>query len=383
MKKMTKVLIVDDDNLLAATLSDILDEKGYFVTVINDPKLVIERLEREYFDLALIDVKMPTMNGLDLYRQIKKINQKITVILMTAYSIDGIVKSALEEGVYKIVHKPLDIQDLVNSINRSASKGFLAVIVDDNPNTCQTLKDILEDRGYSLSMADSYNKALEVVKRDNPAVVFIDMKLPILNGLKTYFAIRKLNPKIKAVMMTAYREDTKDLVRMAIEGSAYACLYKPFDPNRVIDILQEIEAISGNDQASPEASGKKVILVVDDDPGTRETISDILTEKGYSTLMASDGKEALDIVKGRNIDLVILDAVLPKVDGYHFYQALRKIKDARNLPVIMISGKQPLPKMLSKTHREVFCYLVKGLNPEELLKAINLAMLGHHCKKEE
>jgi len=123
------------------------------------------------------------------------------------------------------------------------------------------------------------------------------------------------------------------------------------------------------------------VLIVDDDQGARETISDILFLKGYNTFVACNGKEALEIIKSRDIDLVILDVVLPKVNGYQLYHTLQKNKDTQNLPVIMISGKQSLPKMLFKTHKEASCYLVKGIDPEELLKAVDLAISGRIHKK--
>ena len=66
------------------------------------------------------------------------------------------------------------------------------------------------------------------------------MKLPVLNGLETYLEIKKINPKAVVVMMTAYREETKELVKQAIKDSAYACLYKPFDMDKVIKIIGEV-----------------------------------------------------------------------------------------------------------------------------------------------
>ena len=66
------------------------------------------------------------------------------------------------------------------------------------------------------------------------------MKLPLLNGLETYLAVREHNPKITAVLMTGYREEMDDLVQQALDQSAYTCLYKPFDPRETLAILEEI-----------------------------------------------------------------------------------------------------------------------------------------------
>lgn len=92
-----------------------------------------------------------------------------------------------------------------------------------------------------VTLAESGEKAIKIIRERPLDILFIDMKLPFLNGLETYLAIRKINPKIIAVMMTAYRQEMKDLVEQALKKGAYSCLYKPFDPEETIDIIEEIK----------------------------------------------------------------------------------------------------------------------------------------------
>ena len=66
------------------------------------------------------------------------------------------------------------------------------------------------------------------------------MQLPFLNGLETFSELKKINPEIHAIIITAYKEEMKDLVEQALASGAYACIYKPFDPQKIVEMVEEI-----------------------------------------------------------------------------------------------------------------------------------------------
>lgn len=119
-KKVT-ILIVDDDVNLLDTLSDILEDKGFDVVTASDGPTAIEEVKKRHFDLALIDVLMPGMNGVETLRKIKAVDPEITVMIITGHTaIEGLVSEALLAGADGVLYKPLDIDSIVEMISKHA-----------------------------------------------------------------------------------------------------------------------------------------------------------------------------------------------------------------------------------------------------------------------
>ena len=117
MSEKAKILIVDDDASMCETLSDILEEKGYHVVVAQDGPKAIEEAKSQHFDLALIDIVMPGMNGIEALREMKAVDPQITAMIMTGHTALGeSVSEALEAGADGILYKPLDIDAIVEMI---------------------------------------------------------------------------------------------------------------------------------------------------------------------------------------------------------------------------------------------------------------------------
>jgi two-component system response regulator HydG len=111
------ILVVDDIKSIRLTLGGILGDEGYNVVLAENGYQAIEAAKRTPFDLVFMDIKMPGINGVQTFREIKKINPEAVVVMMTAYSVEGLVKQALVEGAYAVVYKPFDIDDIVSVID--------------------------------------------------------------------------------------------------------------------------------------------------------------------------------------------------------------------------------------------------------------------------
>ena len=224
----TSILVVDDDKALAEGTADVLDAKGYHVSAANDGFAALELVKKAPFDIALMDIRMPGMNGVETYRRIKEVRPRIKAIMMTAYSVEDLVEEAMQEGVCKVLDKPIDLDGLMALIKDLAGK-VSVMVVDDDPAIREVIKDILEEKGYKVYMAGDYNEATLLARKEPVDIFLIDMKLPTRNGLETYLALREIDPTAAAIMMTGYRWETIDLAEKATASGAYTCLYKPLD----------------------------------------------------------------------------------------------------------------------------------------------------------
>jgi len=242
MEDKASILIVDDDISLCKTMSLVLRRQGYAVTTAKDGLEAIERVKEGPFDLIFMDIKMPLMDGVEAFRRIKEIRSDAVVMMMTAYAVENLVQDALQEGAYGIIYKPLDIGKVVELIEgaREAKRGAFILVVDDDSGLCITLKNILSRRGAKVSVAHAGEEAIATAQKKAYDILFIDIKLPTINGLETYLAIKEVNPEAVAIIMTGYRQEVANLVEEALSHSAYACLYKPFDMEEVLKLVDEV-----------------------------------------------------------------------------------------------------------------------------------------------
>ncbi len=118
MNNRFKILVVDDQQGMCETLIDILEDEGYIVDSAENGFIAIEKNRKSPFDVILMDIIMPGKNGVETLKEIKEINPKVIVILMTAYTAPDLIMEAQKAGVYDCLPKPFNPAKLLNIINR-------------------------------------------------------------------------------------------------------------------------------------------------------------------------------------------------------------------------------------------------------------------------
>jgi DNA-binding response OmpR family regulator len=122
MKKKKKVMVVDDELDLSLLLKTLLEENNFRVDWYTDPVLALNKFKRNFYDLLLLDIKMPKMNGFELYRELKKIEKRVKVCFLTAltelYEYDKFKEevSPKEDERY-FIPKPIENEDLIKRVN--------------------------------------------------------------------------------------------------------------------------------------------------------------------------------------------------------------------------------------------------------------------------
>ena len=101
-----KILLVDDNEDFLDSTKDVLEEEGYNVQTASSGEEAVRKVEEETLDLVVMDIKMPGLNGVESFIQMKKHRPDIKVIMCTAYIVDGLIRQAIEEGAYTVLNKP-------------------------------------------------------------------------------------------------------------------------------------------------------------------------------------------------------------------------------------------------------------------------------------
>jgi len=239
MNDKPTILVVDDNQDLLNTFAMILKRRGFSVQTAADGISAIDKFKERDFDVTLMDIVMPEMNGVDASRKMKEINPEAPIILMTAYSDEELLQTARDEGVRQIIHKPIRIDQLIQIITEAAD-GQPILVVDDDTDICDTLTKILKTQGYDVMTANSGEQAITMTHNKTCQMAFIDVKLPDIDGLETLLRLKEINPDLTVIMMTGFRNEVKDALDKAQESSAITCLYKPFDPAEATELVKRV-----------------------------------------------------------------------------------------------------------------------------------------------
>lgn len=238
MQEKANVLVVDDQIGMLETFTDILEDKGFSVATAEDGFQAIKRVKEQSFDIIFMDIKMPGINGVQTFREIKRINSTASVIMMTAYSVEDLVKEAIGEGACTVIYKPFDMDKVIQTIEK-VLQTVLVLVVDDRLEDRETFKDVLGSKGYKVTTAKDGYEAIELVKKGNFDIIFIDVKMPGIDGVKTFEEIHKIKPDIPVIMVTGYT--VEELLKDALDKGAYACIYKPIDMDKILKIVEEVK----------------------------------------------------------------------------------------------------------------------------------------------
>lgn len=243
----------------------------------------------------------------------------------------------------------------------------LILLVDDDPDILETMKTVLETRSYRLAIARDGQQCLARVQDEPPDLILLDMLMPRMDGFAVIKELRT-DPRfagIPIVVLTtvledaAYRRYELETGRtMDVQGY----LEKPTPP---AELLRAVSSIVD----------QPYLIVADDDPDILEAVSAILSSSGYRVATARDGEVALSLVRKRQPDLLVLDLLMPKKDGFAVLRELRANPDTSSLPVLVLTTvveDASRRRYALETGRDmaVQAYIQKPTPPAELLRVV-------------
>ena len=383
------LLIVEDDPHYARVLCDLSRDKGFKVLVALRGADALN-LAREFHPTAVsLDVFLPDMLGWTVLNHLKQdpATRHIPVQMLT---LDEDRHHGLARGAFAFVTKPTSPEELDLALSRikeyAAPRRKRLLIVEDNPAEQLSIRELLGSDDIDVTVASTGAEALEVVARDPFDCVVLDLRLPDMTGFDIMERIRdiptlsdlpvvvftgkELSPEEDARLHTLARS----VVVKGVESPERLLDETALFLHRVVaDLPEEKQRMLDRLHRSDEALEGKKVLVVDDDMRNIFALSSVLERRGMAVLTAGTGREAVSILESTpDIAIVLMDIMMPEMDGYATMQVIRQNTSFRRLPIIALTAKAMKGDREKCLEAGASEYLAKPVNTEQLLSSLRM-----------
>lgn len=242
--KLYKILLAEDNPMNIKLASILLTRQGHTVRVAENGILAVERVKRENFDVILMDVHMPVMDGLTATREIRKWEvesqraTRIPIMAMTALAMKGDRERCFAAGMNEYITKPIKIKEvgrlLEEVIYRSKGGVKIKILVAEDEGLIQKIydnglhKDVFERR-----IVSNGEDAMKVYKEWNPDIILLDVKMPTMSGYSVLREIREKNKDKDTTVIMATSLSSKDDVMSCIKLGIQGYIVKPIKVGEV------------------------------------------------------------------------------------------------------------------------------------------------------
>lgn len=269
------------------------------------------------------------------------------------------------EGSTFIVRLPRNTQALAKApgkpimpLQPSLHRGKI-LIIDDDPSLREAVSRMLTKEGFWVAMASDGEEGLQMAKVLRPHIITLDIAMPDMDGWQVLSRLKD-DPDLKnipVVILTMMDGRSKGYAL-----GASAVVQKPVSREDLLAVIASVE--TGQSEAP--------ILVVEDDETTQEVLHRIITESGWESRKALNGQEALELVQFEHPKLIILDLMLPEMDGFQLLTELQNHPEWREIPIIVLTAKDLTPEDLKRLEVDQIHHVFRkgACSKEELVEAV-------------
>ncbi|MFH1898119.1 MAG: response regulator [Candidatus Desantisbacteria bacterium] len=184
-----------------------------------------------------MDIRLPGINGVETFIQIKEIDSNIKVVMMTGFSVEDLMEQAIREGAYACIHKPFDVQKVIKLIEQIIDENKkIILIVNGDGKTREDIKNALTEKGYHICIAKDGEEAVAKLKNKHYNCILLNLSLPGTNGLSILKQAKELYPDVVVIVMSDC--ELPEMVSEAKYLSAYAYIKKPIDIEELVRLLK-------------------------------------------------------------------------------------------------------------------------------------------------
>jgi DNA-binding NtrC family response regulator len=262
-KQKTTVLVVDDEQIICDLLQTVLSRAGYEVFTASTGRDGLAQFQRRRPQLTLLDLRMTEMNGIEVLKDIRKLDPQANVMILTAWGSDALERQARQLGVTDFLSKRMTLNAVMASLERMEQRqhktttakapGAAAaaaaaaampptppsasiLIVDDEPQICTTLMQAITPLGYRVRSAASGAEALALVEQETPALIILDMHMPEMNGIGVLRGLQERKIRSGVILLTGSHDEK--LMTEALDLGVVDIIGKPVSMERLTLAIQ-------------------------------------------------------------------------------------------------------------------------------------------------
>jgi CheY-like chemotaxis protein len=383
------VMIVEDDPNFSYLLLDVAREKGFNGIVVPWGNSVMA-LAREFQpDAITLDLHLPDMDGWSVLARLKE-DSATRHIPVHIISVDEEKDRGLRQGALSFITKPADKESLDNafaSIRRFISSGARSLlVVEDNEDQRAAILELISDADVDAQAVGTGAEALELMRSRHFDCVVMDLGLPDMDGFAMLEEIKK-EPRLREVPIVIYTgKDLTTRQEAQLREVAQSIIIKDVrSPERLLDetalFLHRVQKrlpehkrrmLEQLHQSDALLAGKKV-LVVDDDIRNIFAMTSLLERHGMEVITAENGRDAVETMeKGMRIDAVLMDIMMPEMDGYDTMRAIRRMPQYQALPIIALTAKAMKGDREKCIEAGASDYISKPVDTDQLLSLLRV-----------
>ena len=215
-----------------------------------------------------------------------------------------------------------------NIKQQALPKTFHVVVVDDDPQVSHVLESQLRQNGIIVTLAESGTAALRAVSRNQPDLVILDISMPGMNGHEVLRELKQTPGLENIPILILTGSTSKQEETTAYHGGAIDFIVKPFDPEKLIKRVEDIME-----------AARYTVMIVDNDELVQQLLDSKFRHAGFKTILIDDGKLAWDRIQKDLPDLVILDRMMPGLEGLAVLKNIRTDTHTKDIPVIILSAR--------------------------------------------
>lgn len=389
------LLIVEDDIVFADVLKDYATEKGFFPMLAHSGDTGLEMAISKLPDAIILDIMLPVMDGWSILKQLKANPQTkhIPVHMMSAGEFKG--ERALKEGAIGFLKKPIEKDELDQAFSTLNSGhiiyNFQAVlVVEDHELQSLAVKEQLASKGIEVAQAFTGKEALEILKERNFDCIILDLNLPDISGFDLLDQIKGQEKFMHTpVIINTAMELDQDKIAHIMKYSEAMVLKSNKSNDRLIDevslFMNKLKKQGDFTSASAGSAKTKVvstiekalkdktILITDDDMRNIFALSSALQVYDINIVIANNGKQALEkLDEMPDIDLVLMDIMMPEMDGYEAMQHIRRHKEYKKIPIIALTAKAMKNDREKCIEAGANDYIAKPVDIDQLLSMLRV-----------